>query len=74
VHQKGERELVSIEPRDPAVRAPMQAAFRGQRARRLDDAIIQGELRRLAQLGGRVARHSVDASNRDFDPPSDRAA
>lgn len=65
---------MSIQPRDPAVRPLRQAASRGQRARRFDEAIIQGELRRLAQLGGRVARHSVDASDRDYYPPPDRAA
>lgn len=71
---KGVREFMSIQPRDRAARALIGSAARGRRARRRDEAIIQAELRRLAQLGGRVPRRPGDASDREHDPCPDPAA
>jgi hypothetical protein len=72
--KKGEREFVSIQPVDSATRPLSHTAAPWRRARRRDEAIIQAELRRLAQLGGRAVSEPADAADREPGPYPDRAA
>jgi len=71
---KGEHDFVGIQPGDHAVRRFIQTASHGRRARRRDEAIIQAELRRLAQRGKRVARGPLGATDREHDPSADRVS
>jgi hypothetical protein len=64
---KGEREFVRTQPVDSVTRPSIQTAVPRGQARRRDDAIIQAELRRLAQLGGRVPSEPRDAADREHD-------
>ena len=65
---------MSIQPSDPAARPPIQIAARERRARRRDDAVIQAELRRLAQLAAGEAGDSGRGLDREDDSFPDRAA